>query len=204
MHLYANAGRGFETPTLNELAYRSDGAPGLNFGLRPATSDNLEAGVKTQLAGLRRADAAVFETRTQDEIVTYNNSGGRSTYQNVGATRRRGIELGWSQTWLDSLRAQVAWSTAGRHVPQLVRELQPSPCPVTSQLPVQAGNRMPGVARSSLYGALGWAPTQGWRGGVDVRALGKVVVNDTNSDAAAGYVVAGANAGYVAVLGPGA
>ena len=201
VHLYANAGRGFETPTLNELAYRTDGAPGLNFGLRPATSDNLEAGVKTQSADLGELTAAVFETRTHDEIVTYNSTGGRSTYQNVGATRRRGVEVGWSRTWLDSLRAQVAWSLLDATYRNSFESCNLSPCPVASQQPVAAGNRMPGVARSSLYGALAWAPTQGWRGGVDVRALGKVAVNDINSDAAASYVVASANAGYVALVG---
>jgi iron complex outermembrane receptor protein len=201
VHLYANAGRGFETPTLNELAYRADGTTGLNFGLKPATSDNLEAGVKTRLAGAGELTAAVFDTRTHDEIVTYNNTGGRSTYQNVGATRRRGIEVGWSQTWLDSLHAQVAWSLLDARYRNSFESCNLSPCPVGSQQLVQAGNRMPGVARNSLYGALGWAPVHGWRGGVDVRLLGKVFVNDINSDAAASYVVASANAGYVALVG---
>ncbi|MEP6504289.1 MAG: TonB-dependent receptor [Betaproteobacteria bacterium] len=201
VHLYANAGKGFETPTLNELAYRSDGAPGLNFGLSPATSNNLEAGVKAQWPGLGELTAAVFQTRTQDEIVTYNNTGGRSTYQNAGATRRRGIELGWSRTWFESLRAQLAWSTLDATYRNAFESCNLSPCPVASQQPVAAGNRMPGVARSNVYGALAWTPTTGWRGGVDLRALGKVFVNDINSDAAASYVVASANAGYVALVG---
>src|SRR5690606_11736142 len=38
LHLYANAGEGFETPTFAELAYRPGGASGLNFALRPARS----------------------------------------------------------------------------------------------------------------------------------------------------------------------
>jgi iron complex outermembrane receptor protein len=201
VHLYANAGRGVETPTLNELAYRPDGSTGLNFDLQPATSTNLEAGVKTRLAGLGELTAAVFDTRTQNEIVTYNNIGGRSTYQNVGATRRRGIEMGWSQTWFDSLRAQVAWSTLDATYRNSFESCNLSPCPLASQQLVQAGNRMPGVARDSLYGSLAWAPQQGWRGGVDVRALSKVYVNDINSDAAARYVVASANAGYSAIFG---
>ena len=33
LNVYATAGRGFETPTLNELAYRSGDQTGLNFGL---------------------------------------------------------------------------------------------------------------------------------------------------------------------------
>ncbi len=201
VHLYANAGRGFETPTLNELAYRPDGSTGLNFALQPATSDNLEAGVKTRLDGIGEFTAAVFDTRTHDEIVTYNNTGGRSTYQNVGATRRRGIELGWSQTWFDSLRAQLTWSVLDATYRNAFESCNLSPCPVASQQLVVAGNRMPGVARNSGYGSIQWAPAQGWHGGADVRTMSKVYVNDIDSDAAAGWVVASANVGYAAVFG---
>ena len=59
------AGRGFETPTFNELAYRPDGATGLNFALQAgASSDNYELGAKTA-ADARRAESplALFETR---------------------------------------------------------------------------------------------------------------------------------------------
>ena len=56
LNLYASFGKGFETPTLNDLAYRSaDGSlPGLNIGLQPARSNNYEAGVK-QASGPVRA-----------------------------------------------------------------------------------------------------------------------------------------------------
>ena len=64
-----------------------------------------------------------------------------------------------------------------------------------------AGNAIPGVARSALYGSLAWAPPLGWRGGVEARALSRVWVNDANSDAASGFAVVNANAGYVTKLG---
>lgn len=35
-NVYLSAGRGFETPTINELSYRPDGQSGLNFALQPA------------------------------------------------------------------------------------------------------------------------------------------------------------------------
>lgn len=69
LSLYASYGRGFETPTLNELSYRPDQAPGLNFGLRPAVSTNLEAGVKWR-TGAGLVTAALFHTQTDDEIVS--------------------------------------------------------------------------------------------------------------------------------------
>ncbi len=200
VHFYATVGRGFETPTLNELAYQPNNATGLNFGLRPATSRNLEFGVKTRLAEVGEVSAAVFDTRTGNEIVTLTNVGGRSTYQNAGATRRTGLEIGWTNTYADHLRAQFALSTLAATYREAFASCYGSPC--STPVPVAAGNRMPGVAHESLYATLAWAPTQGWRGGVEARALSRVFVNDANSDAAPGFFTASANLGYVARLGP--
>ena len=49
-NLYAAAGRGFETPTINELSYRSDGKGGLNINLQPSTNNTYEIGSKTRIA----------------------------------------------------------------------------------------------------------------------------------------------------------
>jgi iron complex outermembrane receptor protein len=45
VNVYGAVGRGFETPTFAEIAYRPDGRPGVNFGLEPAISTNAEIGV---------------------------------------------------------------------------------------------------------------------------------------------------------------
>jgi iron complex outermembrane receptor protein len=179
LRVYATAGRGFETPTLNELAYRPGGATGLNFALNPARSTSVELGAKLRNTPIGELNAAVFEIRTSDEIVTLSNSGGRATYQNAGATRRHGAELAWSQSWFESLRAQAAatWLDA-RYRDNF------------------DGNRLPGTARASLYATIGWLPASGWRGGLEVRALSSVAVNDANSDAAPGYTAVSASVGY--------
>lgn len=199
LRLYATAGKGFETPTLNETAYRADGSTGLNLGLKPSRSNNLEAGAKwrTPAGASTRLEwsAAVFQTATQDEIVSQTNVGGRSTFQNAGATRRRGLELAssldlpgdWlmqlSYTWLDA-RYRDAFLTCAA-----------TPC-ATPNVAVPAGNRIPGIARTALALEAGWRPARGWRGGVEARYLGKVAVNDLNSDAAASFAVAAAHVGY--------
>jgi iron complex outermembrane receptor protein len=46
MNLYANLGKGFETPTLAESAYRADAMTGPNLSLRPSTSVHGEVGAK--------------------------------------------------------------------------------------------------------------------------------------------------------------
>jgi len=201
VHLYATAGRGFETPTLNELAYRASGATGLNFGLQAATSTSVEAGVKTRFAAIGELNLALFETGTNHEIVTQTNVGGRATYQNAGATRRIGLELGWSDTYAEHLRAQIAYTALSATYRDAFSTCTATPCATPNQV-IASGNSLPGVARSSLFAGLSWTPVLGLRGGVEARALSRVVVNDANTDAAGGFAVAAAHLGYVLKAGP--
>nr|WP_083716125.1 TonB-dependent receptor [Pseudacidovorax sp. RU35E] len=194
--LYVSAGRGFETPTLNELSYRSDGVGGLNFGLRPSVSDNVELGAKARLAG-GMLTAALFQTRTQDEIVTDTNVGGRSTFRNAGRTERKGVEVGWQHETEDHWRTQVAYTWLDARYQDAF--CTPSPCSAANLVP--AGRRLPGVASQSLYAAYGWMPPQGWRAGAELRAVAKVWANDLNTARAPGYAVAAIHAGYVLKLG---
>ena len=201
VHLYATAGRGFETPTLNELAYRSSGATGLNFGLQAATSTSVELGVKTRFTAIGELNLALFETGTHHEIVTQTNAGGRATYQNAGATRRTGLELGWSDTYAEHLRAQVAYTALSATYSDAFSTCTVTPCATPNQA-IPSGNRIPGVARSSLFAGLSWMPARGLRGGVEARALSRVFVNDANTDAAGGFAVAAAHVGYGLKAGP--
>ncbi|MES2786017.1 MAG: TonB-dependent receptor [Pseudomonadota bacterium] len=200
LHLYAGAGRGFETPTFNELAYRPSGLNGLNFALRPSRSNNYELGIKGRSASdaAVRTDwsVAVFSTSTQSEIVTQTNSGGRSTFQNAGDTRRRGLEASWSaalapawrigvaQTWLDA-RYRDGFSTCAS-----------APCTVPTLL-IPAGNRIPGTAQSVTAAEVAWQPARGWQAGAEIRRSSRVFVNDANSDAAPAFTTVAAHAGYV-------
>ena len=196
VHLYATAGRGFETPTLNELAYRSGGGTGLNFALQAAHSTSVEVGVKTRHAVLGELTAALFQTRTEQEIVTQTNVGGRSTFQNAGATRRTGIELGWSRTFFDNLRAQLAASALDARYRDGFLTCTAAPCTAAS-VAIPAGTRIPGIARGTLFAALNWLPPTGLRGGLEARYVTGVFANDANDAAAPRYAVAAANVGYV-------
>lgn len=197
--LYLSAGRGFETPTLNELSYRpdaTDGAGGLNLGLRPAVSTSVELGAKVRLAG-GLLTAAVFRTRTRDEIVAHSSVNGRATFQNAGRTRRHGAEIGWLHESTTHWRTQLAWTWLDARYAEGF--CTPLPCSAANR--VLPGARLPGVARQSLYAAFGWAPPQGWRAGVDLRAQSRVMANDRNSVAAPGYAVAGAWLGWLHTRG---
>lgn len=108
-NVYISAGRGFETPTINELSYRSDNQSGLNFGLKPSTNDTVEIGSKTRI-GNGLLTAALFQTDTDNEIVVDSSSGGRTSYKNAGKTRRQGMELGLDQQFGESWRLKAAWT----------------------------------------------------------------------------------------------
>jgi iron complex outermembrane receptor protein len=190
--LYSSVGRGFETPTLNELSYRSGGASGLNFALRPSVNDSIELGAKARLAG-GLLTAALFQTRTRDEIVTDTNVGGRATFQNAGRTRRNGFELGWQHETANHWRTQLAYTW----LDATYRDAFCSPSPCAAANTVATGNRIPGIARQSLFASLGWVPPEGWRAGVEMRALGSIQANDVNSASASGYAVAALYAGYL-------
>jgi iron complex outermembrane receptor protein len=197
-HLYAAAGRGFETPTFNELAYRPDGSAGLNFALRPSRSDNVELGVKGRIPHAWRSEwsAALFRTRTRDEIVTRTNVGGRSSFQNAGATQRRGLELSWSAVPAPDWQLQLAHTWLDARYREAFATCTAAPCTVPTQV-IPAGNRIPGTAQSMTALEMAWQPARGWRAGVELRRSSRVYVNDANSEAAPSFTTMALHAGYV-------
>ncbi len=201
LRLYATAGRGFETPTLNELAYRPSGGTGLNFSLQPARSKSVELGAKARLPDGGDLRVAVFQTRTADEIVTLSNTGGRATFQNAGATKRGGLEIEWSERFFEHLKSQLAYTFLDARYRDGFSTCAAAPC-ATPNLVIPAGNQMPGIARQLLFLGLAWAPPQGFTAGVELRALSRVLVNDSNTDAAAGHALLGATVGYLWRAGP--
>ncbi len=113
LHGYLSAGKGFETPTQAEMAYApvAANAPDVfNFGLKPATSSQYEAGLKARLRGNTRVNAAIFQIRTEDEIVVASSLGGRTSYQNAGKTLRRGFELGLESELSEHWNANLAYT----------------------------------------------------------------------------------------------
>lgn len=179
--LYANYGRGFETPTFVELAYQPGGASGLNFALDASRSRHLEAGAKAVLGAGTRLEFALFDIATEREIVVDSSAGGRTTFKNAGRTVRRGLELGVRMPLASGFEAALAWTALKASFRDTFTAGTP---PVT----VPAGNRIPGVAPSRLYGELRWRhEPSGFSAALEFEHKGRVAVNDTNSDFAAAW-----------------
>ena len=207
VNIYGSYGKGFETPTLNDLAYRSvDGSlPGLNLGLKPARSDNYEVGVKAG-TGRLRADLAAFYIQTENELAVLQNSGGRTVDQNIGETNRRGMELAVDADWNGGFSARLAYTYIRAVVGQAYQTCIAAPCnPLANPqgpLPanyktVAAGSFLPAVPMNSLYAGLTWTYTPlGFTATLETQGRAKIYVDDRNSDAAAGFWVANVRAGF--------
>jgi iron complex outermembrane receptor protein len=187
--VYANYGRGFETPTFSELAYRPNG-PGLNFNLQASKSWSTELGTKLVLANGARINAALFYVGTRNEIVVDTAVGGRTTYQNAGRTTRRGVELGVDGPLGAGFEGTLAWT----YLDATFRD------PFTTQNgteTVDAGNRLPAVPRNYFFGELRWQhEPSGFSAALETQYKSRVAVDDVNSQYAAGWMTLNVALGF--------
>jgi iron complex outermembrane receptor protein len=193
LNVYANVGRGFETPTFTELAYRP-AATGLNTALSASRSRHAEIGFKWRPTPAHRLDVAAFDIGTRDEIVVDSNEGGRSTFKNAGPTRRRGIELSYAGQLTDAVRATLSFTQLrARFREGFTSGSGPA------AVPVAAGNRLPGTPERSAFAELAWKPVagpSGFHAAVEAQHNSRLYVNDANDDAAPAATVFNLRAGF--------
>jgi iron complex outermembrane receptor protein len=190
LHFYANAGEGFETPTAAELAYRPGGATGLNFDLQPSKSRQYEVGMKSRPAAGVRANLAIFRVDTRDEIVTNSASGGRTDFKNASRTRRDGFEASLEAKLPKGFEVYAAYTGLRARFTQDFASGSP---PDT----VPAGRKLPGVPDRTFYAEGVWRhAATGFRAAVELRHVGKVYVDEANSDAASAYTNASLRVGF--------
>lgn len=194
LRFYLSAGRGFETPTLNELAYRADGGAGLAFDLGAATSRNLELGSKWRGAHGATLEAALFRADTDNEMAVARNVGGRSSYRNVGRGRRQGFELSSSLPLSAQWSFDLAWTWLDAHFRDRFALCDSSGCS-TANVAVPAGTRIPGTARNQLGASLNWRNGP-WHAAFSAIGAGNVTVNDQGNARAPGYALLDVSTGY--------
>lgn len=192
LHLYASYGRGFETPTFSEVGYRADGGAGLAFDLEPATSDNVELGAKWRQDALS-AQLALFRTDSENELAVATSSGGRTTYQNIGSSRRRGAELSADWSFVEAWRLGLSYSHLDARFTSAY--LGCSARCSSPDTPIAAGTRIPGVPADTALLALRWQPRSDWSAALDLSHVGSVTVDDFGSESAPAYSLLGAELG---------
>lgn len=195
VNLYASYGKGFETPTLNDLAYRSvnGSLPGLNIALQPARSNNYEVGIKAG-TGAVRAELAGFYIETHDELAVLQNFNGRAVEQNIGETARHGAELALDADWIGGFSARLAYTYLRAVVGQAYQTCVGTPCLPTT---VEPGRYLPAVPRNDLYLGLTWsyAPA-GFSTTVEELGRAGIFADDRNTAFVPGYWETNWRAGF--------
>lgn len=189
LYAYASYGKGFETPTFTEMAYPTLATSGINFDLKPASSDTYELGIKSQNAfGL--FTLAVFNTVTKNDIVPDDANAGRNTFRNAEQTLRQGAELAWQhQLWQD-LKLSASYSYLDATFDADIAATSTKPL-------IEKGTYIPGIAKNQAFTRIAWQPEQGFQAGLEARYMDKIYVDDINSDTAPSYTVVAANVGYL-------
>lgn len=187
LNLYANYGKGFETPTFIEVAYDDPTlGTGPNLNLKPSTSDNYELGLKAFVSDNTRVNATVFRTNTEKEIVAISGAP-YAVYINAGKTKREGLELSAETQLENNIGLYAAYTYLNAKFDSTF----------TGSALVKSGNRIPGTYSSQLYGEISWkAPSLGFTTAFEGRHNSKVYVDDINSDTAPSYTIFNVRAGF--------
>ena len=195
LRAYASAGRGFETPTFNEAAYRAGGQTGLNFDLRSASSRNAEIGMKWRSQQGASATLAIFRSETNNEIAPLTNSGGRSVFRNVGRTLREGVEATFNMPINDITDVYMSASTINATYRDAFKACGAPPCTVPN-IAVAGGAKIPGVPQQQAFAELRVRPFAGVTTALEIQHQGRVFANDTNTESTSAATILNAMASY--------
>jgi len=211
LNIYANYGRGFETPTLSEVAYTgATGTPVAAFktSLNASTSQHYEIGAKWVPSPQTRLDLTAFQITTSDEIVVENSTGGKTTYKNSGGTSRTGLEMALRSHLNRRLMATL--SASAIDVTYTQGFCTTASCTTNTVL---AGNKLPGIPQHFLFGELLWTgqpleagqrkPRLGAKAGIEMISAGRLYANDANSASADGYTTFNLKASHGWAVGKG-
>jgi iron complex outermembrane receptor protein len=187
INLYANYGKGFETPTFVEVAYSGPTGGVPNLGLSPSLSRNFEVGTKAFIADNTQVNLSLFKTITESEIVI-QAAGAFTTYTNAGKTSRDGVELSVNSELPNNFSLYGAYTLLNAKFESDF---------ISSGNTVKSGNTIPGTYRTQAYGEIAWknAPS-GFRTAFEVRQNSKSFVNDINTDTAPAYTIFNVRAGF--------
>jgi len=185
-NLYANAGRGFETPTFIETEYANTSASAPNTSIQPSTSKNYEVGAKTFLTDNILMNVALFKTFTEKEIVMSTFATDAAVYTNAGDTERKGLELSLDANLDNNIKAYVAYSYLDAEFKDPFRSQYASGVNQN----VQSGYKIPGTYKNRTYAEVSWRhPGTGFFTALEGIHSSKTYTNDVNTASADAYAV---------------
>jgi iron complex outermembrane receptor protein len=182
---YVSYNEGMRVPTPVELTCADPSAPcslpnafTADPALKPVVSKTAEFGARGSL-GKVSWSSAIYRSLLDDDIQFISSGGGGTStgyFQNVGQTRRQGIELGLNGvlkpiTW----RINYAYIQATYRTPLTLNSpdnstAQPLACQTCADIRVQPGNRLPGIPLQVAKLDLEYAPSARWSASLNVIA----------------------------------
>ncbi|OYV34827.1 MAG: hypothetical protein B7Z80_20135, partial [Rhodospirillales bacterium 20-64-7] len=172
---YASFSEANRAPTPAELSCASAASPCTlaNFfvgdpSLKQVVAHTVEAGFRGRVKPVGPAtldwNVSFFHTISDDDILYVSSAiPGFSYFQNVGSTRRQGIEAGVTlraarfQAWLNYAYTQATFGNA------LLLDSPLNPAAnANGQIQVQSGNQLPGVPAHTLKFGLNYMMTDAW------------------------------------------
>ncbi len=207
LNLYANYGKGLETPTLAEVAYTDSGGPTplalFNPRLNASKSQHYELGSKWLPTPQSRLDLTLFRVNSTDEIVVATSDSGRTAFKNAPGTTRTGAEISGKVLLHPHVQASLAGSWIDARFSQAY---------TSSTGNVVAGNKLPGIPQSFVFSELLWSSqtlvaaktrtSLGTRAGLELTSAGRMFANDVNSASVDGYTTLNAKLSQGWALGP--
>lgn len=188
LNLYINYGKGFESPTLAEMAYSGTTAPVALFNplLNASSSQHYEIGAKWVPLRDARVDLAVYQIDSSDEIVTAASASGQTSFKNAPGTARTGWELAAASQLSEHLSARLSASSIDAKYSQTFK---------SATTTIASGNKIPGIPDSSTFAEIAWtseaftnktkAPL-GSRVALEWQQAGRIFANDLNTESADG------------------
>ena len=191
---YASARQGMRVPTAIELACADPAQPCRlpnNFladpPLRKVVSRTLELGVRGQEDGAWNWSLAAFRTDLRDDLQFVSSSGtalNAGYFQNLGKTRRQGLELGLGvRQGLLTLALRYSLLNATFRSPfEQSSPANPS-ADASGAVQVATGNRLPGLPRQALKLRLGLDAGAHWNLGLGLQARSSVFARGDENNA---------------------
>ena len=154
LNVYANYGRGFETPTFAETTY-SDARTGAgpNLSMVPTKSKNYEIGLKAFVTSNTRINLALFKVDSKNEIVVLDNKPetSQNLYGSVADTERKGIEFSLDSRLPYNFNFYQTYTYLDSEFKNSFKNFVGS-----SETTVAAGNKLAGVYKNTAYTELSW------------------------------------------------
>ena len=201
---YASISTGFSPPTVEEIR-PSDGS--LNGELQAERGTSYEVGARGNFFANRLVYAVnVFDLELRETMVSTTTDQGIVVFRNTGRTRQRGLEAalsGW--LWRQPAAAPVAgpgpatglglraWASYAYNDFRFGS--------YTSGGQDLSGNRLTGTTPHTLSAGLDFSQRHGFYVNPNLSHQARVVLNDVNTEEAAGYWVFGARGGWRRTVG---